>query len=366
MGVAGEALTGAETRRVRERLLDLSRRGLPAPELFERVGKLLHQVVPFDASGWMTTDPATGLFTGIGGLTGMTAQAAHVFFENEIVEPDLHKFADLARALEPVALLADASRGDAGAPSMRQRTIYPSYGLGPELRASFALDSVMWGSVCLSRTTGSPDFTAAEARFVSALAEPLALALRGALLLEADSVVADGAPGILMVTADGQLESATPPAEQWLAQLDDDPLVRRGEGLPAAVHAVAMRALAEGSDPHVARVRLRTSAGVWLTLYASPLAGADGRRRAAVVIEPARRAEVAPVVAQAYDLSPREREVLALIAQGMAVDAIARKLVISLYTARDHVKRIQSKVRVTSRAELVSKLFVDHYAPQVA
>jgi hypothetical protein len=29
------------------------------------------------------------------------------------------------------------------------------------------------------------------------------------------------------------------------------------------------------------------------------------------------------------------------------------------------VKRIQGKVRVTSRAELVSKLFVDHYAPQV-
>jgi DNA-binding NarL/FixJ family response regulator len=56
--------------------------------------------------------------------------------------------------------------------------------------------------------------------------------------------------------------------------------------------------------------------------------------------------------------------VLALVAQGMPVDHIARKLVISLYTARDHVKRIQSKVRVTSRAELVSKLFVDHYAPQ--
>ena len=50
----------------------------------------------------------------------------------------------------------------------------------------------------------------------------------------------------------------------------------------------------------------------------------------------------------------------------MAVDEIARKLVISLYTARDHVKRIQAKVQVTSRAELVSKLFVDHYAPTAA
>jgi DNA-binding CsgD family transcriptional regulator len=365
MEVDGGALTGRESRLARERLLDLSRRGLPAAELFDRIGTVLRDVVPFDASAWMTTDPATGLFTGIGGMTGMSPRAAQVFFENEIVEPDLHKFADLARARQPVALLGDARRSGAGPPSTRQRTIYPSYGLGPELRASLALDSVMWGSVCLSRMTGSRDFTAAEARFVSGLAEPLALALRGALLLAADAVVPDGAPGILMVTAAGRLESATPPAEEWLARLMDDPLGRRGEGLPAAVHAVAMRALAEGSDPHVARVRLRTTAGVWLTLYASPLAGVDGTRRAAVVIEPARRAEVAPVVARAYDLTTREREVLALVAQGMAVDAIARALVISLHTARDHVKRIQAKVRVTSRAELVSKLFVDHYAPQL-
>lgn len=366
MPVFGVALTGTDARQARERLLDLSRRGLPAPELFDRVGTVLGQVVPFDASGWMTTDPATGLFTGIGGLTGMSPRAAQVFFENEIAEPDLHKFTDLARSRQPVALLADASRGGSGPASTRQRTIYPSYGLGPELRASFALDSAMWGSVCLSRHTGSPDFTRAEARFVGALAEPLALALRGALLLDADTVVADGAPGILMVTAEGELESATPPAQEWLEQLTDDPQGLAPMGLPAAVHAVAMRALADGSDPHVARVRVRTSGGVWLTLYASPLPGADGARRAAVVIEPARRAEVAPVVAQAYDLSPREREVLALIAQGIAMDEIARRLVISVYTARDHVKRIQAKVHVTSRAELVSKLFVDHYSPTAA
>ena len=366
MTVSGEALTGTDARRARDRLLELSRRGLPAPELFDRLGTVLRQVVPFDASGWMTTDPATGLFTGIGGVTGMPLQAAQVFVENEITEPDLHKFTDLARARHPVALLADASRGGSGPVSTRQRTIYPSYDLGPELRASFALDSAMWGSVCLSRHTGSPDFTPAEARFVGALAEPLALALRGALLREDDTIVSDGAPGILMVTADGEVESATPAAAAWLDQLTDHPQDRGPMGLPASVHAVAMRALADGSDPHVARVRVRTAGGVWVTVYASQLAGTDGALRAAVVIEPARRAEVAPVVAQAYDLSPREREVLALLAHVIALDEIARRLVISLYTARDHVKRIQAKVRVTSRAELVSKLFVDHYAPHAA
>ena len=278
MPVLGDALTGSDARHARERLLDLSRRGLPAPELFDRVGTLLRQIVPFDASAWMTTDPATGLFTGIGGMTGISPQAAQVFFENEIAEPDLHKFSDLARSRQPVALLTDASRGGTGPPSARQRTIYPSYGLGPELRASFALDSAMWGSVCLSRSAGAPDFTLAESRFVGGLAEPLALALRGALLLEGDTVVADGAPGILMITADGRLESATPPAEQWLEQLTDRPARPRPDGPPRR-RCTRSRCgrWPTDSDPLVARVRLRTASGVWLTLYASPIAGTDGR-----------------------------------------------------------------------------------------
>ena len=68
-------------------------------------------------------------------------------------------------------------------------------------------------------------------------------------------MVPEGAPGILMVTADGQLESATPPAQEWLAHLAGDPMGRQGDGGPSAVHAVAMRALADDADPHIARVR---------------------------------------------------------------------------------------------------------------
>src|SRR5262249_16816919 len=136
-----------------------------------------------------------------------------------------------------------------------------------------------------------------------------------------------------------------------------------GDRLPAAVFTVAMRSLRIGADPYASRVRLRTAAGTWLTVYASPLRGPDGTERAAVVIEPARRAEVAPLVAQAYALSARERGVRALVGQGLWIAALARRLVIPPHPARDHVKRIQAKVRVTSRAELVSKLYVEHAVP---
>jgi DNA-binding NarL/FixJ family response regulator len=55
----------------------------------------------------------------------------------------------------------------------------------------------------------------------------------------------------------------------------------------------------------------------------------------------------------------REQE----IAQGSGTAAIADRLYLSRRTVRDHVKAIFEKVRVTSRGELVAKLFAEHYAP---
>ena len=49
-------------------------------------------------------------------------------------------------------------------------------------------------------------------------------------------------------------------------------------------------------------------------------------------------------------LSPREREVLALIAEGMTNRQIAAQLVISEHTARNHVASILDKLGLSSRA----------------
>lgn len=50
-------------------------------------------------------------------------------------------------------------------------------------------------------------------------------------------------------------------------------------------------------------------------------------------------------------LSPREREVLALIARGMTNKQIAEQLVISEHTARNHVTSILDKLGLSRRAE---------------
>ena len=55
------------------------------------------------------------------------------------------------------------------------------------------------------------------------------------------------------------------------------------------------------------------------------------------------------------DLTEREREVLALIAQGSTNQAIAEKLVISPKTVRNHISAIFSKLQVTSRLEAITR-----------
>ena len=65
-------------------------------------------------------------------------------------------------------------------------------------------------------------------------------------------------------------------------------------------------------------------------------------------------AGAAPVDARALDeLTPREREVLALVGQGLSNADIAARLVLSPLTAKTHVARLFMKLGARDRAQLV-------------
>ena len=82
--------------------------------------------------------------------------------------------------------------------------------------------------------------------------------------------------------------------------------------------------------------------------------------------------QVAPEAAQAlvqsaaeeptpgHDLTAREREVLALMVQGLTNPQIAERLVVSRATAKAHVSNILSKLEVSNRAEAVA-VAVQHH-----
>jgi DNA-binding NarL/FixJ family response regulator len=55
-------------------------------------------------------------------------------------------------------------------------------------------------------------------------------------------------------------------------------------------------------------------------------------------------------------LSPREDEVLRHLVEGYRVNTIARKLLISQHTVRNHLKKIFAKLDVRSQTELLEKL----------
>jgi DNA-binding CsgD family transcriptional regulator len=61
-------------------------------------------------------------------------------------------------------------------------------------------------------------------------------------------------------------------------------------------------------------------------------------------------------------LSPREREVLALVAAGHSTPAIAEQLSISQGTVKAHLTSIYKKTRVQNRVQ-AARYYLDHLAP---
>ena len=82
-------------------------------------------------------------------------------------------------------------------------------------------------------------------------------------------------------------------------------------------------------------------------------------------VEPAHPHELAPLIADAYGLTGRERAVTQLVAQGLQTNAIAERLYLSPWTVQDHLKAVFEKVGVGSRGELVARVFFEHYAPRL-
>ena len=72
-----------------------------------------------------------------------------------------------------------------------------------------------------------------------------------------------------------------------------------------------------------------------------------------LIAEYASRARTAPPTARLDQLTEREREVVALVAEGLSNDEIAARLYLSPATAKTHVSRAMVKLGVRDRAQLV-------------
>src|SRR5688500_10301308 len=89
----------------RTELVRLCHQGLPAGELLGQLLTRVRRVVPFGASFWETTDPATLLPNG-GLIHNLPLDSCQPFYEHEILVPDFIKFAELAAATPTVGVLS--------------------------------------------------------------------------------------------------------------------------------------------------------------------------------------------------------------------------------------------------------------------
>ncbi len=154
-------------------------------------------------------------------------------------------------------------------------------------------------------------------------------------------------------------------------------LAMPGMGSAAAIRAIRSRwpqvqviALTTFQDIDLAREAVEAGASCCLlkNVTADELA-------AAIRAAHAGRATLAPEATQALvqgatspllpgcELTPREREVLALMAQGLNNVEIAERLAISRSTVKFHVNSILSKLGVTTRTEAVVQPVQHHLLP---
>jgi DNA-binding CsgD family transcriptional regulator len=356
------------TERVRAQVEGLATSGLDASTFRQAALAAIKRAVPFAAACFATSDPATGLVTGTV-KEGIGDDQDEEWAHFEYVVPDPSAFLEISRRPGQVVGLHTETGGRMEISPRFTDFIRRYWDFGDEMRAALTVDGTTWGFVALFRDGPGGAFTPLEQEFLSTVSGALATGLRGGLLAAAaapDALHVDG-PAVLVVDPRGEIASASVGAAAQVAELGGGPL---GEApLPLALLSLvgAARRYVAGGLPVVPRVRLRTRSGAWVVAHASPLLSRDGTSSDVVLtIEEARPPEIVPIVVAAFGLTPRERDVVQLVLQGVDTSGIAHALHLSAYTVQDHLKTVFAKVGVRSRRELTAKVFFDQYAPRLA
>jgi DNA-binding CsgD family transcriptional regulator len=351
--------------RARDKIARLAGEGLDLVSFWRACAQALTSVVPYDfAPCWFTLDPASLLVTSH--FDEGVPELPDQWLIHEYYQDDVNKLADIARSRRGISTLHEATGGD---PSSSPRWHFNmTLGGDQELIAALRIPSgEVWGALGLYREPGRPLFDDTELAFVRRVAPSLAEGARRALLVgEATDPEGPDAPGLLVLSQEGEVESATPGVERWLRELPDGDW--NAGKLPSSVRAVAGRALRTAQHPdepgEVAVSRVLSQAGTWVVLHGASLVSGESRR-VAVIVEPAHPARIAPLLMSAYGLTEREQEVARLVLQGNSTAEIAERLVVSSHTVQQHLKSVFDKTGVRSRRDLVGKVFFAHYEPRL-
>ncbi|WP_169083772.1 helix-turn-helix domain-containing protein [Paenibacillus sp. PL91] len=349
---------------VKRQLLKLASAPLSLQVYRESAISHLREAVPFAAACFTSVDPNTLLSTGASTEAAVEA-IHHQLFEYEYLHKDFNSYEQLVQAITPAATLSEETGGQLER-SGRYRAVLLPAGFGDELRAALLCEDACWGFLTLFRKADEPLFHMQERMFIASIAPLLAKSLKkislALPLTDANGMMEE--PGILVLSGQLTIMASNQAAHHWLSalrnmeQVDDDIL-------PRPIRAVCSRALAQAgtgarAKEKWAKVCIRLPDGRYLSIRASKLEDILGTIQLAVALEAAKPSDILPLIAEAYGLTAREKQILERIIRGFSTKELARSLHISAYTVQDHLKSIFAKTGFSSRRELMWELFSRH------
>jgi len=339
-----------ELSRCRDQLNSLSQSALDCEAFRREAIGYLQRAIGFDRWCWPLADPET--------LVTSSGLAEHNYGPNVPRSLQLEYSADvfaakhlLARRERPIGSLMGETGGDL-ARSARWDEILRPAGMGDVAILACRDTWGCWGWIELYRDSADRAFDEQELQLLESIGPAIGEALRLRAMARGAEHTDAAPPGTLVLDRDLRPVSWTTGARTWIDALPSAALFAQWGMLPSVVYPTAVLARSGGGD---ARALVQATDGRWVRIDASALEG-EREGEVAVNLRSATPRETFDLLCRVYALSPREREIVSLLVDGLDTKAIAKRLFISPHTVQDHLKSVFSKVGIHSRRELLATL----------
>ena len=260
----------------------------------------------------------------------------------------------------PVDSLHRATDGDLSKSLLHREVLGPN-GIGDVASLVFRDRFGCWAFLDLWREAGDRPFTETELAVLAEDVPAITGALRRCQARSFDqpaTVPTMLGPAVLFLSPTLQVLGQTPDTDAYLRALLPTDADR--EPVPAGAYSVAAALLASeaGAFDHRPTARVRPVGGTWLTFRAARIDSdrdvAD--RDIAVTIELTAPSDRRSLYTRSHGLSPRETELVELLATGNDTRTIAAALFLSENTVQDHLKSIFAKTGTRNRRTLLARL----------
>jgi DNA-binding CsgD family transcriptional regulator len=137
---------------------------------------------------------------------------------------------------------------------------------------------------------------------------------------------------------------------------DDTLRVPASDRLPEVIeNAVRAMTTTWKTQPH-AVVEAMAMPLPFLTVRAQSMESTNDGQYLAITIDCVRPHKVLQQAVERYQITPRERDVLAFLLDGMRIEEIADRLSIAISTVNDHVRSLISRTRSSNRSQMLARI----------